>query len=274
MTKTLEIDSGTDELLVEIRDKVAVVTLNRPEARNALSDRMVQAWRGLINQFGDDSRIGSVLVTGTGTAFCAGGDVKVMSQSSALAEKTFEQRVADLRDEQRAVIGAVASLRKPTLAAIAGPAAGAGLALALACDMRIAGQSTILTTAYARIGLAGDYGITWSLTRVAGFARARELLFLSERINAERAEAFGLVNRVVPDADLQETAFALATSLAEGPPVAIGLMKENLDHAANSSLLESLDHEAENHIRAKLTLDHKEGVRAFTEKRKPAFQGH
>lgn len=273
MTKRLEIDTGTSELLAEIRDGVAVVTLNRPEARNALSDPMIQAWRKLIERAGDDPRVRSILVTGAGTAFCAGGDVKGMSQNVTSAEAAFDERVAALCDEQRAVIGALVTLRKPTVAAIAGPAAGAGLALALACDMRIAAQSAMMTTAYARIGLAGDYGITWLLSRVAGFARARELLLLSERIKSERAEALGLVNRVVPDADLQESAFALAASLAAGPPVAFRFIKENLDHALNSSLFESLDYEAKNHIRAKLTHDYKEGVRAFTEKRKAAFEG-
>lgn len=271
--KTLEIDTGTNELLAEIRDGVAVVTLNRPEARNALTDPMIRAWRGLIQRVGDDPRVVSILVTGAGVAFCAGGDVKSMSKNAAAAEATFDERFAALCDEQRAVIGALATVRKPTLAAIAGPAAGAGLALALACDMRIAAQSAILTTAYAHIALAGDYGITWLLSRVVGYARARELLLLSERISSDRAEALGLVNRVVPDVDLRATAFALAASLAEGPPVAFRLMKENLEHAVNASLVESLDYEARNHIRAKLTHDYKEGVRAFGEKRKAAFEG-
>ncbi|MGL3104556.1 enoyl-CoA hydratase-related protein [Bradyrhizobium sp. BR 1432] len=273
MTKRLEIDTGTTELLAEVRDGVAVITLNRPEARNALSDSMLQAWSGLIKRVGDDPRVRSVLVTGAGTAFCAGGDVKSMSQNTARVEPSFDERVTALCEEQRAVIGALATMKKPTVAAIAGPAAGAGFALALACDMRIAAQSAILTTAYARIGLAGDYGITWLLSRVAGFARARELLLLSDRINSGRAHELGLVNRVVPDADLRESAFALAVSLAEGPPVAFRFIKENLDHTLSSSLIELLDYEAKNHIRAKLTHDYKEGVRAFTERRKAVFEG-
>ena len=269
-----EIDTGTGELLAEVRDCVAILTLNRPEARNALSDHLTPALRKMIKRFGDDPNVGAILITGAGTAFCAGGDVKGMGQNSAKAEMSFEQRVDDLRVKQRTLTGALVAVRKPTVAAIPGPAAGAGLALALACDIRIAAQSAILTTGYARIGLSGDYGIAWLLTRLAGFSRARELMFLSERVDAQRAEALGLVNRVVPDAQLRETAFAIAASLAEGPVIAFSHMKDNLDHAMMNGFLDSLDHEAENMIRTARTLDHKEAVRAFVEKRKAAFAGH
>ncbi|SDK05708.1 2-(1,2-epoxy-1,2-dihydrophenyl)acetyl-CoA isomerase [Bradyrhizobium sp. Rc2d] len=273
MSERLEIDSGTSELLVEICDRVAIVTLNRPEVLNALSDRLIAALRKLIKRVGDDPEVGSILITGAGAAFCAGGDVKSMNRRSAKIETTFEQRLTDLRVEQRMVTGALVAVRKPTVAAISGPAAGAGLALALACDLRIAARSAILTTAYARIGLSGDYGVTWLLTRLAGFSRARELMFLSERIDAQRAEVLGLVNRVVPDGHLREMAFELAASLAEGPPIAFGLMKDNLDHAVTSTFLESLDYEAERYTRTEQTRDHREGMRAFVEKRKPVFKG-
>jgi enoyl-CoA hydratase/carnithine racemase len=273
MADRSEIDTGTGELLAEIRDRVAILTLNRPETRNALSDHLTPALRRMIKRFGDDADVGAILITGAGTAFCAGGDVKGMGQGSTKAEMTFEQRVDDLRLKQRTLTGALVAVRKPTVAAIPGPAAGAGLALALACDIRIAAQSAILTTGYARIGLSGDYGIAWLLTRLTGFSRARELMFLSVRVDAQRAEALGLVNRVVPDAELRETAFAIAASLAEGPAIAFGHMKDNLDHAMMSGFLDSLDYEAENMVRTARTLDHKEAVRAFVEKRKAAFAG-
>jgi enoyl-CoA hydratase/carnithine racemase len=274
MADISDIDTGTGELLVEIRSRVAIITLNRPEARNALSDHLTPALRRMIKRFGDDANVGAILITGAGTAFCAGGDVKGMGQAPTKGEVTFEQRVDDLRVKQRTLTGALMAVRKPTVAAIPGPAAGAGLALALACDIRIAARSAFLTTGYARIGLSGDYGIAWLLTRLAGFSRARELMFLSERVDAQRAEALGLVNRVVPDAELREIAFAIAASLAEGPAIAFGHMKDNLDHAMMSGFLDSLDHEAENMIRTARTLDHKEAVRAFVEKRKAAFAGH
>jgi enoyl-CoA hydratase/carnithine racemase len=268
-----EIDTGTGELLCEIRDRVALITLNRPESRNALSDHLTPALRRMIKQCGDDPRVGALLITGAGTAFCAGGDLKGMGGNSNKAEMPFEERVADLRIKQRTLTGALAAVRKPTIAALPGPAAGAGMALALACDIRIAAESAIMSTGYARIGLTGDYGIAWMLTRLVGTSRARELLFLSERIDARRCETLGLVNRVVPDSELREAAFALATSLAEGPSIALAHIKDNLDHALRSDFLDSMDQEAANMVRSSRTADHKEAVRAFIEKRKPAFGG-
>lgn len=269
----IEVDTGTEELLCEIRDRVALVTLNRPEARNALSDQLTPALRRMIRQCGEDPRVGALLITGAGTAFCAGGDVKGMGNNSAKAETPIDERIADLRMKQRTLTGALVELRKPTLAALPGPAAGAGLALALACDIRIAAESAVMTTGYARIGLTGDYGIAWLLTRLVGTSRARELMFLSERIDARRCEALGLVNRVVADAELRDVAFALARSLAEGPSQAFAGMKDNLDHALATDLLDSMDQEAAYMVRSARTTDHKEAVRAFIEKRKPVFVG-
>jgi enoyl-CoA hydratase/carnithine racemase len=269
----IKVDTGTSELLCEIRDGVAVITLNRPEARNALSDRLTPALRHMIKQCGDDPKVGALLITGAGNSFCAGGDVKSMGGNSTKAEVPTEERVADLRAKQRTLTGVLVAVRKPTVAALPGPAAGAGLALALACDIRIASESAIMTTGYARIGLTGDYGIAWLLTRLAGTSRARELMFLSDRIDARRCEALGLVNRVVADAELHEIAFAIAKSLAEGPSVALARIKDNLDHALTSDILESMDREAENMVRATQTNDHKEAVRAFIDKRKPTFGG-
>ncbi len=269
----MEIETGTGELLCEIRDRVALITLNRPEARNALSDQLTPALRRMIRQCGDDSSVGALLITGAGAAFCAGGDVKGMGTNAAKAETPIDERVADLRIKQRTLTGALVGLRKPTIAALPGPAAGAGLALALACDIRISAESAVMTTGYARIALTGDYGIAWLLTRLVGTSRARELMFLSERIDARRCEALGLVNRVVADTELREVAFALARSLAEGPLQAYAGMKDNLDHALTADLLDSMDQEAEYMVRSARTTDHKEAVRAFVDKRKPVFVG-
>jgi enoyl-CoA hydratase/carnithine racemase len=267
----IEVDTGTRELLCEIRNRVALITLNRPEARNALSDQLTPALRHMIKQCGDDPQVGALLITGAGNAFCAGGDVKGMGTNAIRTDTPIEERIAELRTKQRTLTGALVAVRKPTIAALPGPAAGAGLALALACDIRLAGESAIMATGYARIGLTGDYGIAWLLTRLAGTSRARELMFLSDRIDARRCEALGLVNRVVPDVELRATAFALASSLADGPSEALASMKDNLDHAVTSSFLDSMDQEAETMVRAARTIDHKEAVRAFIEKRRPTF---
>jgi enoyl-CoA hydratase/carnithine racemase len=144
---------------------------------------------------------------------------------------SYEEKVADLQERQRLLTGALISVRKPTIAALPGPAVGAGLAIAMACDIRIAAQSAFVSTGYLRVGLSGDYGIAWLLTRLVGTARARELMFTAEKVDASRCEAIGLVNRVVPDAGLQEEAFALAKSMADGPAIAIRYMKDNLDEA-------------------------------------------
>jgi enoyl-CoA hydratase/carnithine racemase len=269
----MDIDTGTTELLCSVRDGVALITLNRPEARNAMSDRLTPALRRMIKERGDDPAVGALLITGAGTAFCAGGDVKGMGDNSAKKDMSFEERVADLRSRQTLLTGALVAVRKPTIAALPGAAAGAGLAIALACDIRIAARSAFVSAGYARVGLSGDYGIAWLLTRAVGSIRARELMFTSERVDAERCERIGLVNRIVPDEKLQEEAFALAKSLADGPRVALRNMKDNLDEALHIDYATALDHEAERLVRSSRTEDHKEAVRAFVEKRKPVFMG-
>src|SRR5213082_3715928 len=219
MTAETTIDTGTGELLCAIRDRVAVITLNRPEVRNALSDHLTPALRTMIRTCGENPDVGALLITGAGTAFCSGGDVKGMGahRDKKKLEMSYDEKVADLQERQRLLTGALISVRKPTIAALPGPAAGAGLAIAMACDVRIAAQSAFASTGYLRVGLSGDYGIAWLLTRLVGTARARELMFTTEKVNAATCEAIGIVNRVVPDASLQEEAFALAKSMAEGP---------------------------------------------------------
>jgi enoyl-CoA hydratase/carnithine racemase len=269
----IDIDTGTDELLCSIRDRVATITLNRPQARNSLSDNLTPALRSMIKERGEDPNVGAIIITGAGAAFCAGGDVKGMGGNSKKQTWSFDQKVEDLQDRQRRLTGALVSVRKPTIAALPGPAAGAGLSIALACDIRIAAESAFVSTGYMRVGLSGDYGIAWLLTRLVGTARARELMFLAEKIDARRCEAIGLVNRVVPDDKLQEEAFAMAKAIAEGPSIALRYMKNNLDEALAFDFNTALDHEAERLVRAAGTADHKEAVQAFIEKRKPNFKG-
>ena len=268
-----DIDTGTDQLLCRVQDGVATITFNRPAARNALSDQLSPALRRMIRERDDDPTVRVLLLTGAGTAFCAGGDIKGMGDNSSKAAMSAAERTADLKQRQRAMTGALIATRKPTVAALPGPAVGAGLAIALACDIRIAAQSAFLSAGYARVGLSGDYGIAWLLTRAVGSPKARELMFTSARIEAADAERIGLVNRVVPDAALQAEAFALARSLAQGPGAALAAMKDNLDDAMMVGFDSALDREAERLVRLASSADHKEAVRAFIEKRQPVFTG-
>lgn len=269
------IDTGTGELLAELDGNVAIVTLNRPRARNALSDTLSPAFRQLLPKLADNPDVRSLLVTGAGTAFCAGGDIKGMGSGARTREPlTREEAIEDLRIRQITLTGALYHFPKPTLAALPGPAAGAGLSIALACDLRIAAQSAFVTTGFANIGLSGDYGASFFLTQLVGTARARELFFSAERVSAERCEELGIVNRVVPDEKLRTDALAWARELASGPTVAFGYMKKNLDRALRSDLETCLAHEAEGLVDCATTHDHREAVRAFIEKRKPDFNGN
>jgi 2-(1,2-epoxy-1,2-dihydrophenyl)acetyl-CoA isomerase len=267
------IDTGTQDLLVRVEDGVAVLTMNRPERRNALSPAMLEALARALEQAEESADVACVVLTGAGGAFCAGGDVKAMAESNG-TEVDYDALVAAQRRSQRATSGRLHAMPKPTIAALPGAAAGAGLALALACDLRIAARGAVLTTAFARVGLAGDYGGTWFLTRLAGTARARELYFLSERLSAEEAERMGIVNRVVDDERLEEETLALAGRLAAGPRIALAYMKENLNRAENGDELgECMDLEVTHHRRTMLTEDHREAAAAFAAKREPSFRG-
>jgi enoyl-CoA hydratase/carnithine racemase len=269
---TVEIDTGTEKLLCSVTDGVAVITLNRPEARNALSPELTPALRAMIKRMGDDPGVGAIVITGAGTAFCAGGDVKGMAARGP-DERTDEEKVEDLIERQRALTGALVAVRKPTIAALPGAAAGAGLALALACDIRIAADTAFVSTGYARIGLTGDYGIAWLLTRLVGTSRARELMFTAERVDAQRCETLGIVNRVVPAAELLVEAMAFATQVANGPRAALAGIKDNLDDALTVDFMGALDGEARRMVKASQSADHKEAARAFVEKREPKFTG-
>jgi enoyl-CoA hydratase/carnithine racemase len=266
----LDVATGTEELRVRIEDRVAVVTLDRPEAKNALTLEMKRALVRLIPELGGDPGVGCLLLTGAGSAFCAGGDTKVMARDGRLPSP--EERKQQLRWEHRIPL-ALHRLEKPTVASLPGAAAGAGLSLALACDLRIAAASAFVTTAYTKLGLSGDYGGSWFLTRLVGTARARELYFLADRIDAATCERLGLVNRVVPDAELEKEAFSLARRLAAGPPIALRWIKDNLNRALVQDLPSLLDVEAERMVEGAQSEDYVEAVRAFAEKRSPVFRG-
>ena len=269
-----DFDTGTDQLLATLDDRVATLTLNRPEARNALSPDLSAGLRNAIAWAAGSAEVGAVLLTGAGSAFCSGGDVKAMgSRNQSGSEPGLEAQFQELRARHHGVAGALTAMRKPTIAALPGPAAGAGMAIALACDLRIAASSAFLTTGYANIGLSGDYGIAWLLTRVVGPGRARQLMLTSERITAEAALNIGLVNEVMPAQELSAAALEMAGNLARGPSVALAYIKDNLDEALSIDHGTAIDREADRLLKSRTTSDHKEAVRAFAEKRPPRFTG-
>jgi 2-(1,2-epoxy-1,2-dihydrophenyl)acetyl-CoA isomerase len=269
-----DLDTGTDELLGRVEDGVAVLTLNRPERRNALTEPMLGALAATLRAVEADDDVGCVVVTGAGGAFCAGGDVKAMAgEDDPRPARPFDARVQRQRTSHHETSGRLHRMPKPTIAALPGAAAGAGLALALACDLRYAAEGAVLTTAFARVAFAGDYGGTWFLTRLVGPARARELYFFSERLDAAQALELGLVNGVVAPDALQDEVLDRARRLADGPRIALAYMKENLNRALTAPLEESLDLEATHHLHTGTTEDHREAARAFVEKREPQFKG-
>ena len=261
----------TDDLLETCADGVATLTMNRPERRNAMSRPMLDAMQDALVRLAADSGVGCVVLTGAGPAFCAGGDVKAMAER-ADADKTLEEKAQDLRARME-ISRLLHEMPKPTIAKVRGAAAGAGLSLALACDLRIASDNSKFTTAFARVGFPGDFGGTYFLTKLVGAAKARELYFTAEMLDAARALELGVVNRVVPDAELDAAVADLAGRLAKGPSVAYGYMKKNLNAALDGTLEDSLDLEAWAQIRCGMTEDHKEAAQAFVEKRAPVFKG-
>jgi 2-(1,2-epoxy-1,2-dihydrophenyl)acetyl-CoA isomerase len=272
---TTPIDTGTSDLLAERDDAgVLTLTLNRPQARNAMSRAMNEALQRQLAEAELDPAVKVVVLTGAGAGFCAGGDVKGMAAGADPARSMpIDEAIARQRLNQRATAGKLYGMPKPTIAALPGAAAGAGLALALACDLRILASTAVMTTAFAKVGFSGDYGGTFFMTRLIGSAKARELYFLSERVSADEALRLGLANRVCPPEALADETRALARRLATGPSVAYRYMKENLNRAAGADLFDCLDLEATHHIHCGLTEDHQNATRAFVEKREPVFKG-
>ena len=269
------IDTGTPDLLATLDDGVLTLTLNRPEARNAMSRAMNEALQRQLAAAELDPAVKCLVLTGAGAGFCAGGDVKGMAArgDGTVGDMTIDEAIARQRLNQRATAGKLFKMPKPTLAALPGAAAGAGLALALACDLRIMANNAILTTAFARVGFSGDYGGSYFLTQLVGSAKARELYFLSDRVGADEALRLGLTNWVCPPEDLAARTRELALRLAAGPTVAYRYMKENLNRAMAGDVDDCLDLEATHHIHCGQTEDHREATKAFVEKRPPVFRG-
>ena len=262
----------SDDLLETVRDGVAVLTLNRPERLNAMSRPMLDALLEALPRLADDPAVGALVLTGAGRGFCAGGDVRAMAEGEELGGTTLEDKAQALRSRMESSRW-LHEMPKPTIAMVRGAAAGAGLSLAMACDMRIAGDSARFGTAFARVGYSGDFGGSFYLTRLVGTAKARELYYTADLLDAHQALALGLVNRVVPDSRLEEETLAMAARLARGPRIAYRYMKRNLNAAESGTLKELLDLEAWHHSRCGMTEDHREAAKAFVDKREPVFRG-
>ncbi len=270
-----DIHTESEDLLANLQEGVAIITLNRPQARNALSGPMLTELARVLAECELDPEVKCIVLTGAGKGFCAGGDVKGMAQraESSAAKVTVDEAIHRQRTMQRATAGKLFKMPKPTIAALPGAAAGAGLSLALACDLRIMASTAIMTTAFAKVGFSGDYGGTYFMTQLLGSAKARQLYYLSERINAEEALALGLTNWVVEPEALMEKTLEIASTFANGPTVAYRYIKENLNRAMAGDVDECLDLEATHHVHAAMTEDHREAAKAFVEKREPIFKG-
>lgn len=269
----------TDHLIETFEDGIATLTFNRPEARNALSGEMGSAFADAVNRHAHDPKTRVVVVTGAGGAFCAGGDVKGFAADTSRGAApgsgsgpTVEGRVAGLRRGME-VVKVLHEMPKPTLAVIPGPAAGAGLSIALACDLRICADHAKLTTAFSKVGLAGDYGGSYFLSHLVGAAKARELYFTADVITGPEAERLGIVNRSVPAEELDAVAGEYARKLAGLATIAVGYMKRNLNASDTATLSEVLDLEAMHMVRTMMTADHAAASQAFVEKRAPVFAG-
>jgi 2-(1,2-epoxy-1,2-dihydrophenyl)acetyl-CoA isomerase len=265
------ITSSTDHLKVELIDRVLVFTLNRPDRLNALSREMIEAGIQCLKAAVEDRDVGAVMLIGEGRGFCAGGDVSTMAGGDG-APPTYE----DSLDRQRRgheLSWLLYSMPKVTIAAVNGHAVGAGLGIAMSCDLRLASENAKFGTAFAKVGFGGDYGTSWQLTQLVGQAKAKELFFLGDIIGADEAVRVGLANRRLPADGFKSEALAIAKRIANGPLVSYRYMKENVNLSLTQDFRTILDREAMTHLRCGMTEDHKEGVRAFMEKREPAFQG-
>jgi 2-(1,2-epoxy-1,2-dihydrophenyl)acetyl-CoA isomerase len=300
----------TDSVRWDLDGAVATITLNRPKAYNALTAELKTELLRVLRQAAASPEVRTVLITGAGQAFCAGQDLREHAglleaagsggsrdeaaspagappagapaaqvpagAASAVGPPPAEEAAAALdtvREHYNPLVLAIRSMPKPVIAAVNGIAAGAGAGLAFACDFRIAAQGASFLMAFARVGLAADTGVSWTLPRLAGAGRAAELLMLAEPVRADRALELGLVNQVVEDAELPAAAGALATRLAAGPTAAYAGIKEQLNYAAGHGLAEALDKEAEVQTALGRTADHQAATFAFTRKEQPRFLG-
>ena len=260
----------SDTVLFTVREGVATITLNRPDALNALTVEAKESLFEAVRRAGEDPAIRAVVLTGAGRGFSAGQDLR---EHVAMLESGDHTPLKTVREHFNPVVLALATMPKPVIAAVNGMAAGAGASLTFAADFRIAAESAKFLLAFANIGLTLDSGASWTLPRLIGHASATALALLAEPVTAAHALEMGLVNAVVPDGTLMAAAEELAVRLAAGPTAAYAAIKESLAFAATSTLAEALEREAELQARAGATEDHRAATAAFVRKERPTFTG-
>ena len=265
-----------DTVHYDVDGAIATVTLNRPDRMNTMNTELLDAALDALQRAADDERVRVVIMTGNGRAFCAGGDLEAMAAGDVPGVDgdgpAVQRRIAMLRHAMR-TSQLLHDMPKVTIAAINGACAGAGLAWACACDLRVCAESAVFNTAFMTAGLSGDFGGTWTLSRVVGNAKARELYLLAEKFRAPEAERIGLVTRMVPDGELMGEVRRVAERITGFAPLTMRAIKANLNDAVNVGFAEMLDREADRHIRCGLTDDAREAATAFLEKRPPRFVG-
>jgi 2-(1,2-epoxy-1,2-dihydrophenyl)acetyl-CoA isomerase len=258
-------------LLYDVQEGIATLTMNRPERLNALGDTLRDDLYDAMIRASNDPDVRAIILTGAGRGFCSGGDVKAMNDAKERGQtRPLLDKVAPLRDK---VVLAMRDAPQPIIAAVNGPAAGAGMNVALACDIRLASTTAKFGETFVKRGLHVDWGGTYFLPRLIGMAKACELIFTGRVIDAEEALALGIVSQVVPPEDLMPTVLALARAIADGPPIAIRLAKRALYHSQDVDLRAALEFETYAQNICAETEDAKEGIRAFVEKRAPRFRG-
>ncbi|CAM5470329.1 Enoyl-CoA hydratase OS=Streptomyces alboniger OX=132473 GN=CP975_23320 PE=3 SV=1 [Streptomyces alboniger] len=263
-----------DSVLHEVSDGLATITINRPEAMNAMNTEAKAALRDALRSAADDPAVRAVLLTATGRAFCVGQDLKEhIGSLMADREAGTGQTMSTVKEHYNPIVRALAGMPKPVVAGVNGVAAGAGLGFALAADYRVVADTASFNTSFAGVALTADSGVSWTLQRVIGPGRAADLLLFPRNITAQEAYDLGIANKVVPAAELAAEAEKVARALAAGPTLAYAALKESLAYAADHSLDEALDKEDELQTRAGASEDHAIAVRAFIAKEKPKYLG-
>ena len=256
------------DILFEVKNKIATLTLNRPETRNAFSDEMLQGWAAGIREAQARDDVSVVVVTGAGKAFCSGGDISTMGR-----DQTPNQFKEYLLTKVHPVARAVAALDKPYLCAVNGAATGAGMDMTLYADIRFAAASARFAESYVKVGLAPGDGGAFLLPRLTGLTKALELLWTGDLFSAEEAERLGVVSKVLPDDQLMAHTYAYAERLASGPSLAIRMTKKAVYDGLRSDLFQALESISSTMGVLSFSHDHKEAVQAFMEKRPPKFEG-